>query len=241
VRFFPVEAFHAPLEPLASPRMSAPSDPMGRRVAIDLHTHTWRSGDSRTTVERFAAGLEGLGVVAVTDHHDIRSAVEIAARTQAQVIVGEEIDTGQGELIGLYLKEVIPRRLGLTTTIDRIRAQGALVYAPHPLDATRRSLGAQRLLQLAAAGLVDIIEAGNGKMHAFDQRAAAIALAHGIAITSASDAHVATALGGCATLVAREPAGPRDLIELLHGGITRWRHIDPVATQLEIVPGSSGV
>lgn len=208
------------------------------RIAIDLHTHTWRSGDSRTTIERFIAGLGALSVVAVTDHHDIRSAYEVADRAQAQVIVGEEIDTGAGELIGLYLEHPIPRRLGLLTTIERIRAQGALVYAPHPLDPTRRSLGLPQLRTLATAGLIDIIEAGNGKMHSFDHEAASIALDCDVAITSASDAHVADALGGCATLIARVPRGPADLVALLREGITVHRHVDPVSMDTVIVPSS---
>jgi len=238
LQFFPVEAFPSPLTRLASPEVNATGGPSSGWVTIDLHTHTWRSGDSRTTVERFVAGLGRLEVVAVTDHHDIRSASEIAAMTQAHVIVGEEIDTGAGELIGLYLEQVIPRRLGLEETIDRIRDQGGLVYAPHPLDGTRRSLGATRLQQLAAAGLLDIIEAGNGKMHAFDHHAASLALAHDIAITSASDAHVAAALGGCASLITRVPTGPRDLVELLKQGISLWRHSDPVALDIGGVPSS---
>lgn len=208
------------------------------RVAVDLHTHTWRSGDSRTTVDRFVAHLGSVQAVAVTDHHDIRAALEIAQLTSTTVIVGEEIDTGVGELIGLYLTDPIPRRLGLIETVQRIRAQGGLVYAPHPLDPRRRSLGEARLRDLVERGDLDIIEAGNGKMPNFDHRAAAIARAHGVPIASASDAHVAQAIGGCAVLADRVPRSPNDLLALLADAVTVWRHIDPVSTETVVVPGS---
>ncbi len=52
-----------------------------------------------------------------------------------RVIVGEEVKTdGQGEVIGLFLKEKIPRGLSLAETIERIRRQDGIVYVPHPFD-----------------------------------------------------------------------------------------------------------
>ena len=114
------------------------------RVRVDCHLHTVASGDSVLTLEQLAerARQAALDVVCVTDHNATSAAVAAAERDLGvRIIVGEEIRTPDGDVIGLFLTERIPYVLPLGEVIGRIRAQGGLVYVPHPFDPVRSSLG----------------------------------------------------------------------------------------------------
>ena len=82
------------------------------------------------------ARARGLGAIAITDHNEISGALEARAKADGvTVIVGEEVKTAeQGEVIGLFIEEKIPRGLTLAETIAEIKRQGGLVYVPHPFD-----------------------------------------------------------------------------------------------------------
>jgi hypothetical protein len=171
------------------------------RVRIDCHLHTVASGDSVLTVEELAnrARQEGLDVVCVTDHNVTHAAVEALAAERdlgVRVIVGEEIRTPDGDVIGLFLTERIPYVLPLPEVIRRIKAQHALVYVPHPFDGTRSSIG-HVLPELCAAGDVDIIEVFNAKIanQALNDAAAALANSFALPGGAGSDAHDAPGVG----------------------------------------------
>src|SRR5207237_3703219 len=122
------------------PRRDA--DPLGDRdwILCDLHTHTSWSHDCGVEVGDLLdhAEAEGLGAIAVTDHNvfgGAREAVELARGRNLIVIPGEEVKTdGQGEVIGLFLEEEIPRGMSFADTVDALKQQGGLVYVPHPFD-----------------------------------------------------------------------------------------------------------
>jgi predicted metal-dependent phosphoesterase TrpH len=107
-------------------------------VRVDCHLHTVASGDAVTTLGELAerAAAARIDVVAITDHNETRAAIEAAAAWTGpvRVIVGEEIRTQAGEVIGLFLTERIPYVLPVADAVARIRAQGGLVYLPHPFD-----------------------------------------------------------------------------------------------------------
>ncbi|MDT7561328.1 MAG: hypothetical protein QOI68_5810, partial [Pseudonocardiales bacterium] len=107
-------------------------------IHVDLHMHTNHSHDCATPVDKLleTAKERGLGAIAVTDHNEVSGALEARERANGiKVIVGEEVKTAdQGEVIGLFIEEKIPRGLTLQETIEAIRAQGGLVYVPHPFD-----------------------------------------------------------------------------------------------------------
>ena len=94
--------------------------------------------DRRSTTCSTTPRRSGLGAIAVTDHNGFggaQEAVELARGRDLIVIPGEEVKTdSQGEVIGLFLQEEIPRGLSFADTIAAIRAQGGLVYLPHPFD-----------------------------------------------------------------------------------------------------------
>jgi len=99
--------------------------------------HTDHSFDCATPVEVLIAEARRMpGAIAITDHNEISGALEGRRKpTGFKVIVGEEVKTaGQGEVIGLFLEEKIPRGMTLDETIAEIKRQGGLVYVPHPFD-----------------------------------------------------------------------------------------------------------
>jgi predicted metal-dependent phosphoesterase TrpH len=169
------------------------------RVRVDCHLHTVASGDSVLTVAELAdrARQAGLDVVCVTDHNVTHAAVAAAERDiGVRVIVGEEIRTPDGDLIGLFLTERIPYVLPVAEVVGRIRDQGGLVYVPHPFDRGRSSLG-RVLPGLCAAGCVDVIEVFNAKIadQALNERAACLARQFGLPGGAGSDAHDAPGVG----------------------------------------------
>ena len=168
-------------------------------VRVDCHLHTAVSGDAVTSIDELAERVEHehLDVVCITDHNVTAAAVAAAERgIGARVIVGEEIRTRDGDVIGLFLTERIPYVLPLGEVISRIRAQGGLVYIPHPFDPVRSSVG--RLLPgMCADGAADIIEVFNAKVadQALNQRAASLAERFSLPGGAGSDAHDAPGVG----------------------------------------------
>jgi predicted metal-dependent phosphoesterase TrpH len=168
-------------------------------VRVDCHLHTVASGDSVLTLEELAdrARQAGLDAVCVTDHNVTHAAVAAVQRDLGvRIIVGEEIRTPDGDVIGLFLTERIPYVLPLAEVIGLIRGQGALVYVPHPFDQVRSSLG-RVLPGLCAAGLVDIVEVFNAKIadRALNEKAAGIAREFSLPGGAGSDAHDAPGVG----------------------------------------------
>ena len=111
-------------------------------VRVDMHSHTMWSGDSTTTPDEIAAAVveAGIDVLCITDHNAIKGAVELVDRLPCRVIVGEELRTHAGEIIGLFLNERIPIGVQPDEAARAIRDQGGLVYIPHPFDPMRRNL-----------------------------------------------------------------------------------------------------
>jgi hypothetical protein len=214
--------------------------PTAGTVRVDLHTHTMWSGDSTTTPEEFAAAVEasGLDVVCITDHHAIAGAVELRDRLACRVVVGEELRTAAGEIIGLFLHERIPMGMTHLDAARAIRDQGGVVYIPHPFDPMRRNLTETALRELADADLIDAIEVLNAKtsLDSLNRRAAAFAAEYGIVAGAGSDAHVPDALG--AAFVEMPDFGtPIEFLASLAAGSVVGHHWDePRPWSARIVP-----
>jgi predicted metal-dependent phosphoesterase TrpH len=168
-------------------------------VRVDCHLHTVDSGDAVTTLDQLSERVaqHRIDVVCITDHNVTTAAEAAAARgIGARVIVGEEIRTPDGDVIGLFLAERIPYVLPLAEVTGRIRAQGALVYVPHPFDRERSSLG-PALPGLCADGQVDVIEVFNAKIadQAVNRQAADLAARYGLPGGAGSDAHDPEGIG----------------------------------------------
>ena len=119
--------------------MSAAPGREERPLHLDLHSHTYYSPDGITSPQRFVAACQRKGItcVAVTDHNTIRGALAVKEMAPFLVIVGAEIRSREGEIIGLFLSDEVPPDLSAQETIERIRAQDGLVSLPHPLDRFR--------------------------------------------------------------------------------------------------------
>jgi predicted metal-dependent phosphoesterase TrpH len=185
------------------------------RAFLDLHCHTAASFDSRTRPRDVvrAAFERGLTHLAITDHDRIDGALE--ARSLAPsglvVLVGEEIRTAEGDLIGLFLEEPIPPGLSARGTIAAVREQGGLVGIPHPFDRWRGSLGRRAWLR-ELVELVDWIEVHNARaLFRANARAAAFAADHGLPGVAVSDAHTLLEVGVALTIVEGDPSTPDGL------------------------------
>lgn len=167
---------------------------------VDLHTHTIYSKDCLTRTADLIARARDLGLdkVAVTEHNRLDGALAAKKLAPDLVIVGEEIMTTHGEIIGYFLTEEVPRGLSPQETIRRLRNQGAVITIPHPLDSLRRS--AMRLTNvLTVIDQVDALEVLNARCVRSQDNVAAAALAqeHGKLATAGSDAHTLAELGRC--------------------------------------------
>ncbi len=164
---------------------------------VDLHLHTEYSKDSMSRLADVAARARraGLTHLAVTDHNTIDGARRMQDVSTLPVIVGEEIMTAEGELIGLFLKEPVPPGMSASDTVRAIRQQGGLVYLPHPRDPYRHGLGAAGLARVRDD--VDIIEVFNSRCLRPSSNAEALALAESIGAvrSAASDAHTLREIG----------------------------------------------
>ncbi|MDO8403133.1 MAG: CehA/McbA family metallohydrolase [Pseudomonas sp.] len=219
-----------PPHPSAVERHPHLADPLPTGwVRVDLHSHTMWSGDSTTTPEEVhdAVVEAGLHVLCITDHNAIRGAQELAGQLPCRVIIGEELRTHAGEIIGLFLSERIPFGTPPAEAARAIRAQGGLVYIPHPFDPMRRNLAEPALVELAEAGLIDALEALNAKtsLLSLNARAAAFAEQHGIAAGAGSDAHVPLALGS-AYVEMPDFDGPTEFMRSLRHGRVVGHHWD---------------
>ncbi len=171
---------------------------MSDRTIVEFHIHTSYSPDSKTDVAELEEHALAMGTqcLAITDHDTIEGAQELRDRGRISVIVGEEVTSELGDIIGLFLTECVPPGLPPAETIARIHDQGGLVYIPHPFDRRRRS----RLFRPALeehAGDVDIIEAWNGRtrFEEDNERGLLFAEEHDKLIAYGSDAHNLKELG----------------------------------------------
>ncbi len=198
-------------------------------VRVDLHSHTMWSGDSTTTPDEVeeAVVASGLDVLCITDHNAIRGATELADRLPCRVIVGEELRTHAGEIIGLFLTERIPMGVAPAEAARIIRDQSGVVYVPHPFDPMRRNMAEPALYELANAGLVDAVEVLNAKtsLRSLNERAAQFAAEFGLAAGAGSDAHVPNALGA-AYVEMPDFDGPHDFLAKLPLGRIVGHHWD---------------
>ena len=178
----------------------------GPRTALahaDFHIHTRFSRDSRLGEERFIrrAIERGLTHVAITNHNNVEGAIavrdkvaELGLTDQLTVILGEEVSTADGEVVGLFLTTTVPRGLSADATADEIHRQGGLVSIPHPFDPFRGShIREAPLAALAEAGKIDMVEVFNCRVtfQRHNQEAAEFAARHGIPGIAASDTHSA--------------------------------------------------
>ena len=236
-RYFPGEyrlvddrgaaATEAVYQQVAARRHEAKGEPalaerLARRplIDVDLHMHTDHSSDCATPVEVLLATAreQGLDAIAVTDHNEISGALEArekAADFGVKVIVGEEVKTAsQGEVIGLFIQERIPRGLTLEQTVAQIKEQGGLVYVPHPFDRLHSVPDYEHMLAILDG--IDAIEVFNPRVAigAFNEEAVRFAAKYRLIAGAGSDSHVAQGLGSVRIRM-RDFDGPQEFLQSL--------------------------
>ena len=200
-------------------RPPAPRAPLETRdwIVVDLHMHTTWSHDCSIDVDELIdhAEAEGLGAIAVTDHNVFGGALEAVERARGRkliVIPGEEVKTDeQGEVIGLFLKEEIPRGMSFAETVEAIRTQGGLVYLPHPFDRLHAIPDAATLQRHLAE--IDVFEVYNARLlfEGYNDEALRFARKYNLTAGAGSDSHVLPGVGTGAVRM-RRFNGPEEFL-----------------------------
>ena len=208
-------------------------------LRLDLHVHTRFSKDSHAPISSVVERCRrsGLGLVAITDHNNIRGALEVRDIAPFPVIIGEEIKSAAGDIIGLFLEEEVPSGLPPLDTAQRIKDQGGLVVVPHPFCRLRPSaLGPHALKEILT--LVDLIEGYNSHtiLPGDNARGVAFAEDHSLPMVASSDAHSALELGSTFTEVSEEEydGTPHGLVQAVGSGRMVTRRPNPL---LLMAPG----
>ncbi len=206
---------------------------------IDLHLHTEASFDCVVRPPELLERLTKTGVTvqAVTDHNEVWAAQKLQAlaaeRRRAdpqtpQIIVGEEVSTLEGEIIGLYLREVVPRDLSPEETVARIKAQGGLVLLPHGFDPLKKKRLTPEALKRIAPH-VDIVETFNARISRprWNRAGTAWAEARGLPQSAGSDAHTLADVGDAwVETPITDVSTPAGLLAALRSGTVagKWTH-----------------
>ncbi|HYQ12152.1 MAG TPA: PHP domain-containing protein [Solirubrobacterales bacterium] len=206
-------------------------------IEVDLHMHTDHSGDCATPVDVLlqTARDRGLGAIAITDHNEVSGALEAREIAKGmddiKVIVAEEVKTAeQGEVIGLFLEEKIPKGLTMAETIREIRAQGGLVYVPHPFDRFHSVPDYEHLLDMVEE--IDLLEVFNPRVAvtSFNEEAVRFARKYRIVPAAGSDSHVAQGLGSVRQRI-HDFDGPAEFLEAMRDADITRKHKNLVYVQ----------
>jgi hypothetical protein len=166
-------------------------------VRVELHMHTRKSRDSLIRIERISDYCDKMGIdrIAITDHNLIDGALEAREYTPEKVIVGEEIQTTRGELLGYFMTEWVPPNLAPMEVIERLKAQNAFISVPHPFDSTRKPWEEPELLKILP--FLDAIETFNARCLSKtpNDLAGQFAKRHHLLETVGSDAHCLCEIG----------------------------------------------
>jgi predicted metal-dependent phosphoesterase TrpH len=195
------------------------AEPLADRpwIVADLHMHTSWSHDCSIEPAELVdhAEAEGIGAIAVTDHNVFGGALEVldyARGRELVVIPGEEVKTDtQGEVIGLFLQNEIPRGLSFADTVAAIREQDGIVYVPHPFDRLH-AIPDPRTLHRHLAD-IDVLEVYNARLlfEGFNDEALRFATKYNLTMGAGSDAHVLQGVGTGA-LRMRAFRGPEEFL-----------------------------
>ena len=202
------------------------------QLKIDLHVHSCYSNDSIITPEElvFYAKEHGLDAVAVTDHDRIDGALKIAEERDFLIIPGIEISSLNGHIIGLNVHEVIPPKLGVDETVDKIHEAGGIAVACHPITFFKGSLGNHTNSRFDA---VEVINASAFPFRYSVYRGKKLASQLGKAQTAGSDAHYGPEIGCAYTLVEAELEF-EDVIKALTKGLCKpFGNAIPLRTRLK--------
>lgn len=200
-------------------------------IDVELHSHTLFSRDSLNRIDDVIRTCRAIGIdrIAITDHNQIDGALQAKLLAPDLVIVAEEVKTRDGELLCLFIHELIPRGLASEEVIERAHMQGGIVGVPHPLDPMRSGLGRENILRLRDK--LDFIEVFNARTHDRSKNKAAGELARelGLCGSTGSDAHTLREIGTCRVRMRNyAPDSVSDFLAALQGAILYTRTASPL-------------
>jgi predicted metal-dependent phosphoesterase TrpH len=178
-----------------------------KKYKLDLHSHSIISHDGGITPLDYEELLKNgvIDYIAITDHNETKLAKQLHEKLGNKIIIGEEIATQEGELIGLFLKKTIPQGLSIRDTINQIHDQDGIVYLPHPFETLRK--GVQLEVAETIKKDIDIIEIFNarGLIRGKPQQALEFAQKNNLAMAASSDAHIKSGIGTSYSLIEEVP------------------------------------
>lgn len=198
---------------------------------VDLHTHSIVSHDGGIGLEYYKKIIadKDLDYIAITDHNEVSVALNLKETLGEKIIVGEEILTTEGEIIGLYLNQRIEPGLSAAATVKKIHEQDGLVYIPHPFETLRKGLSKETINSLLSE--IDIIETFNarGRFRNHSVEAKQFQKA-GLVGASSSDAHCRFGVGTAYSKVVEIPT--RDNLQQLLLNAEYQEKYSPILTYL---------
>ena len=206
-------------------------------MRMDLHCHTEASWDCITPLERFPRRLieQGISVQAITDHNEIWGAQKLQKIVKNKgyeltIIIGEEILTSEGEIIGLFLKEKIEKGLSPEETISQIKKQGGISILPHGFDPLKRYRLSDQARDRVEASL-NVVETFNTRVSRKKWNRAAVnySSSKNKLMSAGSDAHTLKDVGTAWVEVPRqEIKTPQALLKALEGGVPTGTWVNPL-------------
>ena len=192
-----------------------------KQFRLELHQHTCFSPDSPIQAQDLAAAYRAgrFDLVAITDHDTINGALYLQQLQLFPLIVGEEIKSAEGDVLGFFLQEAVPAGLPLRKTLQLVKEQGGVTCIPHPLQIFGLGIGEKNLLN--NLDLIDLVELHNGAGPLVNRirKLKKLLSRYQLIGVAASDAHYPGEIGRCVTLVEAEKKedlmSPRGFLQAL--------------------------
>ncbi|HWQ96366.1 MAG TPA: PHP domain-containing protein [Candidatus Methylomirabilis sp.] len=175
-------------------------------MKYDMHIHSKYSSDGILGTEEIVktAIKRGLNGIAITDHNTIKGGMEAKKyeTDSLKVIIGSEIMTEKGEIIGLFLSEEI-KPGNVQDVINDIREQNGVVVVPHPFDEMRHS-SFQPIVE--DTKFIDCIEGFNSRclLQKYNKKAKEFAEINNMIVIAGSDAHFLNEIGNAGIITEME-------------------------------------
>lgn len=178
----------------------------------DPHVHTGASDgfESPEEIMNYVVEHTDLRVIGFADHNTIAGAIAALEYKKKHpvtfknldIIIGEEISSKEGHIIGLYLETPVSPHMSAAQTIDEIHSQGAIAVAPHPFNLVLGSKGLEAVGTLVNRLPFDAVETRNSNpLQIFSNylTEAVNYFTKKLPVTGGSDAHFLSSIGRCYT------------------------------------------
>ncbi len=163
-------------------------------MLVDFHVHTIYSNDACISIKDVKQSWKKKGLICAITDHNTTKAWEKLREASIPFIPGEEIETKQGEVIGLFLNEEIKKGLDFYEVKDLIKEQGGILYAPHPFDVLRKGLAKTNEELIKACDIVEVLNGRTWNPY-WNIKAKIFAEKYGLAKAGGSDAHLPWEIG----------------------------------------------